>query len=146
MSVWDSGFPTALFSLVSRAVKLGYCLRVLPLLRKTIAKLRAKTPTSPQGGNWVLLMLGTGSLETSLLGCIVDFRESRISQLLPKPVPNRVTSYKSEKSTSGRQTRAGLSLSPCVGCDFVSDIAEGRTLACAAAVVCRFDAYFPSKA
>lgn len=108
---------------------------MLPLLWKTIAKLRAKTPTSPQGGDQVLLVLGTGSLETSLLRCIVDFRESGISQLLPKSVPNRVTSYKSEKSISGRQTRAGLSNTPCVSCDFVSDVAEGRTLACAGAVV-----------
>lgn len=119
---------------------------MLPLLWKTIAKLRAKTPTSPQRGDRVLLMLGTGSLETLLLRCIVDFRESGTFQLLPKPVSNRVTSYKSEKSISGRETHAGLSDSPCVSCDFVSDVAEGRTLACTTAVVRRFDAYFPNRA
>lgn len=87
-------------------------LRILPksvsLLWKARAKLRAKTLPPRQGGDRVL-MLGTGGLKTSLLRWIVDFRESGIFQLLPKPVSNRATSYNSEKSVSGRETLAGLS-------------------------------------
>lgn len=98
---------------------------MLPLLWKTIAKLRAQTLPPWQGGDRVLLMLGTGGLKTSLRGCIVDFRGSGKFQLLPSPVSNRATSYKSEKSISGRETLAGLNDSPCVSCDFVSDVAEG---------------------
>lgn len=119
---------------------------MLPLLWKTMAKLRAKTLPPRQGGDRVLV-LGTGGLKTSLLGCPVDCRESGIFQLLPKPVSNRAASYKSEKSISGRETLAGLGDSPCVSCDFASEVAEGGLTQPGVRSSCsRFDACFLGKA
>lgn len=71
-------FTQPFSSLISQAVYLGYCLRVFPLLWKTIAKLRAKTLPPRQGGDRVLV-LGTGGLKTSLLGVLWIFESLEYS-------------------------------------------------------------------